>query len=494
MVRGSGNQMWLCVIFYLVIFSGFCLACYQIIYNRSLWVDEARLGLNIVHKSFGELLHPLDYNQVAPIGFLFAEKLLTNVFGNQDLVLRIFPFISFCISIPLFYLLSDKILPSKLFALVATALYSINLRLLYYSSELKQYSSDVMVGILIFYTALYYQSHASKKLLLFYALVGIIAVWFSNIAIILLFVCGLYSCYHRFILNKDVNVVLPILAWLVSFVLYYSLFIYHHPSKARMVNYWDGYFLPLNPFSKAFYTFIFATIHLFYSKLIKYAIAWIIPLSISLTGTIFLLKEKKYTILYFLFMPIVVHLLLSGLKLYPFAERLILYLVPLLILLFVFGLYYIWQLLKKKSFLLSSLALLLPVLVLYYPIIKEFPMEKEEVKKCLAYMAEHIEKEDQIYVYSGAFFSFNFYHDKYPALTHHQVIYGESHRDDWQQYDDEVLALKDNAWLLFSHVFPIGKMHGNEEQHIINTLTQNGYKVLAEKNCEGASIYKIAKR
>src|SRR5690606_12042987 len=59
----------------LVVVLGIVLRLRQYFANRSLWVDEASLALNIINRSFGGLTQPLDYNQGAPVGFLFIEKL-----------------------------------------------------------------------------------------------------------------------------------------------------------------------------------------------------------------------------------------------------------------------------------------------------------------------------------------------------------------------------------------------------------------------------------
>jgi hypothetical protein len=106
---------------YLIVFIGVFLAIYQFIYNRSLWLDEAKLALNIINKDFIGLTKPLDYHQVAPIGFLFIEKISVLILGKNELALRIFPLISFLTSIPFFYLLSNKLVKNNVIALISTA-------------------------------------------------------------------------------------------------------------------------------------------------------------------------------------------------------------------------------------------------------------------------------------------------------------------------------------------------------------------------------------
>ena len=61
---------------------GFVLRTIEYAALGSLWVDELFIALNVTTKSLGELLtSPLAFHQVAPIGFLAAEKVSTLLFG-----------------------------------------------------------------------------------------------------------------------------------------------------------------------------------------------------------------------------------------------------------------------------------------------------------------------------------------------------------------------------------------------------------------------------
>src|SRR5438067_470214 len=55
----------------------------QYLANRSLWLDEASLALNVLNRGFSSLTGELDFNQGAPVGFLFAEKVLTILIGSS---------------------------------------------------------------------------------------------------------------------------------------------------------------------------------------------------------------------------------------------------------------------------------------------------------------------------------------------------------------------------------------------------------------------------
>ena len=54
----------------------------QYLHNESLWLDEAFLALNLQNRSLGQLFGVLDYNQAAPPGYLFLEKVLASAFGS----------------------------------------------------------------------------------------------------------------------------------------------------------------------------------------------------------------------------------------------------------------------------------------------------------------------------------------------------------------------------------------------------------------------------
>lgn len=116
--------------------------------NRSLWLDESALALNVIDRSVGALLGPLAFAQAAPPGFLLVEKALTHLFGRGEYALRLFPLLSSLAALALFALLARRVLAPWAAAL-ATALFASAGNLIYYGSEVKQYSSDVAATLVL---------------------------------------------------------------------------------------------------------------------------------------------------------------------------------------------------------------------------------------------------------------------------------------------------------------------------------------------------------
>jgi hypothetical protein len=81
---------------------GALLRLVQYLRNRSLWLDESSLALNILHRSYSGLLEPLDYHQGAPVGFLMLEKLAVRSLGAGEYALRLAPLVAGLVSLFLF--------------------------------------------------------------------------------------------------------------------------------------------------------------------------------------------------------------------------------------------------------------------------------------------------------------------------------------------------------------------------------------------------------
>ncbi|MCK8479571.1 glycosyltransferase family 39 protein [Psychroserpens algicola] len=463
---------------------------------RSLWLDEVLLSVSIVNRDYVGLLQPLEFDQVAPIGFLFIENLFSSLFGNADWSLRIYPFLCFLGSIPLIYRLNKQLFKSTLVALLSASLFCLNTFLLYYSIEVKQYMSDVFVCLLILVSALSYFNAKTKRSLLIYISVSFASVWFSNIAVIILFVVGLISLYKFVITNrlKSFEVLWPSLIALMSFVIYYGLFIHNHPAKEVMLVYWTENFgfLYQDVFSWEFRYFIRTRIEAIIQVLLEIAGYWIV--TFAFVGIGVLSNFKRKTALFILLSPLCIHLGLSYFKLYPFDRRLVLYAIPLLITLLSYGIYISWRFLYDKGLKLPVFILLIPVFINLIAVFNLVPFEKEEIKKGMSYLNSNLKVGDEIYVYSVSKVSFDFYKDKFDVIQDTDAIfYSNVSRNDWSKHHQELEQLKDSVWLVFSHISSNANSKLNEKDYILKTMKSNGYQLIHTQEYEGASVYKMEK-
>ena len=173
---------------YVLVGIGILLRVVQYASNRSLWNDESLLALNLIEKRVTELAGSLDFNQAAPIGFLLTEGIAASVLGFSEYALRLFPLICGLISIPAFVWLARRTLAPAA-APLAILLFVVADALVYYSSELKPYETDVAAGLGLLIGGVVVTENAARLtrargLALALAGLGLIAFSFSAVFVV----------------------------------------------------------------------------------------------------------------------------------------------------------------------------------------------------------------------------------------------------------------------------------------------------------------------
>lgn len=453
---------------------GVIAAIYQYLYNRSVWLDEAKLALNILDRDYLGLTQPLDSGQVAPILFLWIEKCNIELFGSNELALRLLPLLAFLISIILVIKVTALITQNKMIVWYTTALFCLSPRLIYYASEIKQYSVDVMVLLLLYYVFFKsYKTKNSKRAVLI--IVGMLTIFISNISVLILFVFGCYTLvFNR---NKIKPLLLPAAFWGVTFGIYYSLFIHNHPNAVIMKSYWGFAFLPRNPFSMAFWDWIWQTFKTIFIYLLGFVAKFHINSVMALLyvfSIVIMLQKRAYKVCFLVLFPIILHLVLSMLKLYPFAPRLVLYQVPLYLLTMGYGLNSILSYGKEKFNDKLVLAFtLFPILIAAILLWKRLPLKKEEIKPVYDYITNTIQPEDKIYVYSKNQDVFDFY-NKIGYLNYkNEIILSGSNRKNFKNNDAELDKLSGRVWFIFAHNYKFKHDKISEQEYILNYMKAN---------------------
>ena len=119
-----------------------------------LWEDECFLCVNYLGPdylgttTFADLAGPLQYRQVAPPLFLFAELAAAKLLGFHEWSLRLLPFVCSLAGLLLFARLAMRLLPGRA-ATLAVGLFAVAYPGIRYAAEAKQYASDALVALVL---------------------------------------------------------------------------------------------------------------------------------------------------------------------------------------------------------------------------------------------------------------------------------------------------------------------------------------------------------
>jgi hypothetical protein len=319
--------------------------------NRPLYMDERSLLDNLVRLPVFDFHTTLTEYQLAPPGFLVLERTLVRLPGDRVMAARFFPMACGVASMFLFRSAARRFLRPHAVP-IAVGLFALSDWLIYYSSELKQYSCDLALTLVALLLAAgpapgaesgsrgspaaTGSSPLTPRRLMALGAFGAIGVWFSYPLALVLAGVGTYLLSVA-VIRRDMRDALRLIAmgvmWVASFA---ACYVVSHGilSKERFIwDWWDFAFLRLPPRSMAELRLDFwQIVNVFDSPADVKTPLGLIPtamlaLALSVAGAASMLSKWPGG-LYLLAAPVAFALGASALHQYPFHGRLLIFLVP----------------------------------------------------------------------------------------------------------------------------------------------------------------------
>lgn len=459
----DSKENFFLILFYIILFVGIGIRCYQHFMGRSLWEDEAHIALNFIKFGHLGLMSPLENLQTAPILFLWIVETFCDVFGSGEMSLRTFPFLASLSALPFMYYMAKELTKSSFAGIIAFVVFSLNLSLIYYASEIKSYTIDVSAYVIVIYLLLSSNPYVAHKRTVLLSVLGSVAILCSNASAVVLFSAAVYmlvtdwrnkeSATNKIFAGISKQNLIVLGTWAFVWTLNFFRFIYHHPYGDVMKSIWSFTFSPKNVFGKSFADFIAARINdTIYTDMLYFTDKYYFPqilTGIVLFSLIYAAIKKQWVLLLFTVMPILLHLLASMLKLYPFFSRFILYLLPAFIILVSYGVASLISLLPRKL----GNVLAIPVAIMFcfccsYVSIEKFPSWEREIGPVISYINKNY-PDKQILV-TTPYTLYSYYIERDVAKNKHLQPIKWNLKPEEYYNSDSVKAIKSDYLLLYS--------------------------------------------
>jgi hypothetical protein len=144
----TADVRWLARATWAFVGVGLALRITAYLLNFPLWWDEAFVAVNLLRRDYAGLLRPLDYGQVCPLLFLWAELAIVRVLGFSEWTLRLFPMVCALASVLVFRAVAVRLLDARA-ALVAVAVFAVAVHPIRHAADLKPYSLDLLVALIL---------------------------------------------------------------------------------------------------------------------------------------------------------------------------------------------------------------------------------------------------------------------------------------------------------------------------------------------------------
>ncbi|MBI5093013.1 MAG: hypothetical protein HZB26_11315 [Candidatus Hydrogenedentes bacterium] len=381
--------------------------------NRSLWLDESFLSLNIIQKPIGELHKPLDYKQGAPLGFLIAQKLCVLAFGGSEYALRLFPLVCSMAALIFFARLALGAFP-PFHALIAVTLFAVADPLIYYAAEAKQYGCDAAVNAILLLAAMRairYEFDTPRAAQLGAA--GAVAVFFSHPSVFVLAGVGLtlsVDCLLKKRWRHAKTLAAVFGCWAIGFALCYVINLRYLSKDPFFEEFWRQDFLPSLldvRWIQRFGVYRFLNFLALSPRNL--------PIYILLALGFVRMVRANPMLLSFALTPIAFASVASVLHKYPLFDRFLVFLIPPALLVLGAGVWSVAALLMRLN---ARLGYVFAAACLAYPVAHGAATlwtarNVQDLKPVLAYIQTHKRPDDVIYVSQLAAYPYKYYAARY---------------------------------------------------------------------------------
>ncbi len=336
----SGTSRWMawvsrCYFVWLVpasLILGAVLRTREWLYDKSLWLDEITVTNQLASRTFGGLLKPLGGNQGGPVGWLWAERASIDLFGVHELALRLVPWLASLVALGVFPLVCRRLL-GRVVTPTATLLFATSPALIFYAAETKQYSSDTMCALLAVLVTLWLLDRTPDlRTGLLWGLACGALTWSSQPAILVTAACAL-SLIVRWARNRRALGSVLCGAVLLGLCLAAEWFVTLRQQSANdaLQAYWQkfGGYPPTNASLRQELSWLWRTFSTFVQQVAHLSLP-VVAAVLALWGLATLIRRRPWQGM------VVGIVLLAAVgaavtRHYPLADRLALYLLPLLL-------------------------------------------------------------------------------------------------------------------------------------------------------------------
>jgi hypothetical protein len=444
---------------------GAALRIYQYASDTSFWFDELSLVRNIVHRSEAQLAtEPLRYKQVAPVGFLVAEKAISRVLGESDLALRFLLLPAGLAALVLYLPLARRTLDG--YALpFAVAAFAIATPMIRYTAELKQYGIDILAAVgLSLATLRLRDADATARRCVVAGLVGAGLVWLSQATILIVAGLGGALLLEWLFSRRDaptgraVKITVPIWAAASLAATLLAFHLVTPETRQFMDRFWRmrGGFPPWPIHQATDLLWLWDRVVQLFTDDMMLRYRWPVLYGVlAMGGYVVLWRRRRFAALVLLG-PLAAAAFAALAQQYPFRTRLVVYLVPALLLAVAEGAESVRRLLARIHPAAGAVAM---AVLFVGPVESSVrwppPYFIEDHKTVLAFVREHRRPGDAVFVYGYELEALERYGAAY-GLGPDDYTIGGCHADDRREYLREVDRFRGapRVWLIAGAVPP----------------------------------------